>query len=126
MDRSRRPNAQKCAIVSIALALRELGTAKQAARIADVSHRTMERWQRGDGQPPCHVLITLMGKSMTFARAVLRQAGLNDLLLDIEAVHLLDRAAQLRAERLAKRDSQHADSAEVVGKPPARDLDLHR
>lgn len=112
--------------MSIALALRELGTAKEAARIADVSYRTMERWQRGEGQPPCHVLIGLMGKSMTFAKAVLRQAGLSDLLLDLEAVQLLDRAAQLRAERLAKRDLVHAIDPEVAGEPAARDVDVHR
>lgn len=112
--------------MSIALALRELGTAKQAARIADVSHRTMERWQRGDGQPPCHVLIGLMGKSMPFARAVLRQAGLNDLLLDIEAVHLLDRAAQLRAERLAKRDPMHASDQEMARQQAAGHVGEHR
>ena len=91
--------------MSIALALRELGTAKQAARIADVSHRTMERWQRGEGQPPCHVLIGLMGKSMAFARAVLRQAGLTDLLMDIEEARMVAALAEHRAKRL--RDPLH-------------------
>jgi transcriptional regulator with XRE-family HTH domain len=63
-------NTQKCEEV-VRNAVR-VSTAKEIGRLAGVSHRTVERWQRGETAPDAPVLVMLMSKSRAIAEAVMR------------------------------------------------------
>lgn len=101
--------------MAIATALRGVGSAKVLARLAGVSPKTAWRWQQGETQPDATTMVLLMARSQALANAILRAAGLTDLLMDIEEARMLAAFAEHRAKRL--RDPRHdqASAAAPLG-----------
>lgn len=91
--------------IAIATALRGVGSAKVLARLAGVAPKTAGRWQRGETQPDAATMVAMMGQSPKLLNAVLRAAGLSDILMDIEEARMVAALAEHRAKRL--RDPLH-------------------
>ncbi len=98
-------NAQICH--DLPEALRQIGSAKSVARLADTSPRTVERWQRGEATPNGVMVLRLMARSRAFAQAALRIAGLDDAALDAEEARLLADLKALHARQSALKEALH-------------------
>ena len=76
----------------LAAVLRASGSAKAIGQQIGKSHRTVERWMRGDGKPSPLIIIQLLRVNDAFAAALLRVAGW------AEAARAINEAANARKQ----------------------------
>jgi transcriptional regulator with XRE-family HTH domain len=98
------PTPRVCAVSSATLiaAIRDFGTAKEVALAAGCSEATAARYRRGETMPNPVILARLMNRSRAIADAMLRLAGLDDAIMDVQEARLLRELARLQAMRGAK------------------------
>ena len=80
-------------------AIRDFGTAKEVARVANCSEATAARYRRGETLPDALSLARLMGRSRAIAAAMLRMAGLDDVSMDLEEARLRRELQLIEAKR---------------------------
>ena len=76
----------------LAAVLRASGSAKAIGQQIGKSHRTVERWMRGDGKPSPLIILHLLRVNDAFAAALLRVAGW------AEAARAINEAANARKQ----------------------------
>jgi hypothetical protein len=96
---------------AITNACRQAGTAKEVARMTGRSPRTVERWQRGEAEPPASVIVTLMRTSREFAQTILAATGLTNEAMDAEEDRLIAELIALRVRRRADAQDPAPDGA---------------
>lgn len=102
-------------MTTLATALREVGTAKEIARLCGKPHRTVERWMQDRADPPASTIFRLMRASRRFREAIDRMT--NEDWMTRRAESLDREVAEIRARLAAQKGpnaSHHSPTDQAV------------